>query len=304
MGVKIFKRVKSQKPDLFACWPGIGNIGLLSVDFLRRDIKAEKFAEIEPWDFFYPGKVSIKGGLLEDLEFPRSEFYFQRVGQKDLLFFLGEEQPREKRGLYARGEKAYRMANLVLDVAEELGCRRIYTSGAAVAPIHHSLPSKVWAVVNQEKLIKEIEGYPNIILMSQVEGADEQGMVTGLNGLLLGVAKERGLEGICLMGEIPFYLQAVPLAYPKASKSVLEALLKILRIRVNLERLNSYIVQAEAAVERFYRSLPSEVRDQLEKFKSVPYLKPTPTIPEMSPKDRKKLMEDIERFLKREGGSP
>ncbi len=53
------------------------------------------------------------------------------------MFFIGEEQPSESDSMYAKGSKAYRLANLVLDVAQKFGCQRIYTSGAAVSLIHH-----------------------------------------------------------------------------------------------------------------------------------------------------------------------
>jgi len=302
MGVKIFKKVKAKNPDLIACWSGIGNIGIIAVDTLRSEIRAEEFGEIEPWDFFYPRKVSIKGGLLKDLEFSRSKFYFKRVGEKDLIFFVGEEQPGEKGDLYARGGKAYEMANLVLDVAGEFQCQRVYTSGAAVAPIHHTLKPKVWAAANKKDLIEEIKRYENTILMSEVEGTDDQSVITGLNGLLLGAAKKRGLEGICLMGEIPLYLQASALLYPKASKSVLEVLTRILGIRVDLRTFDNYVAQSEATIEKFYEHLPSGLRDQLEKFKNIRYVKPAPTIPTMTAEDKKKLMEDIEKFLQKKEG--
>jgi proteasome assembly chaperone (PAC2) family protein len=122
------------------------------------------------------------------------------------------------------------MANLVIDVAEKFGCRRVYTSGAAVAPIHHTMKPKVWAVPNSKSLIREIRGYSNTVLMSDIEERGGQGNITGLNGLLLGVAKKRGFEAICVMGEIPIYLQGFPFPYPKASKSVLEV-------------LNTYLIQ-------------------------------------------------------------
>jgi len=301
MGIKIFKKVKAKNPDLIACWSGIGNIGLIAVDTLRSEIGAEELGEIEPWDFFYPRKVRVKEGLLRDLEFPRSKFYFKRIGEKDLIFFVGEEQPREKGNLYARGEKAYEMANLVLDVAEEFQCQRVYTSGAAVAPIHHTLKPKVWVVANKKDLIEEIKRYENTILMSEIEGTDDQSAITGLNGLLLGVAKKRGLEGICLMGEIPFYLQVSPLPYPKASKSVLEVLTRILGISLNLGKFDYHVAQTEATIEKFYEHLPPELRDQLEKFKDIRYVKPAPAIPTMTAEDKKKLMEDIEKFLQKEG---
>ncbi|GAI41520.1 unnamed protein product, partial [marine sediment metagenome] len=60
---------------------------------IRESVKgvlvAEEFGEIEPWDFFYPKKVSIRDGLLESLEFPTNKFYYQRLERKDLIFFLG-----------------------------------------------------------------------------------------------------------------------------------------------------------------------------------------------------------------------
>ncbi len=171
MGVQIFKKVKAENPDLIACWSGIGNIGLIAVDTLRSETQAEEFGEIEPWDFFYPRKVPIEGSLLKDLEFSRSKFYFQRVGEKDLIIFVGEEQPAEKGDLYAGGGGAYEMASLVLDIADEFQCKRVYTSGAAA---------------NKKDPIEEVKRYENIISMSEVEGADDRGAITGLNGLFVG----------------------------------------------------------------------------------------------------------------------
>jgi proteasome assembly chaperone (PAC2) family protein len=145
MGVIIYKEPKLENPVMVASWPGIGNIGIIAVDTLRNMLEAEDLGEIEPWDFFYPKKVLIRNGELKDLEFPTSKFYFKRTGEKDLLFFIGEEQPADGGRTYAEGKKAYQMANLVLDVAQRFGCKRVYTSGAAVAPIHHTTRPKVWA---------------------------------------------------------------------------------------------------------------------------------------------------------------
>jgi proteasome assembly chaperone (PAC2) family protein len=41
--------------------------------------------------------------------------------------------------------------------------------------------------------------------MSEQEGRGNQGSITGLNGLVIGAARRRGMNGICLMGEIPDY---------------------------------------------------------------------------------------------------
>jgi len=298
MGIRLYKEPQLEKPVLIASWPGIGNIGLIAVDTLRGMLRAEEFGEIESWDFFYPKKALIRNGELKDLEFPTSKFYFKRTEKRDLMFFIGEEQPTERGRAYAEGGKAYQMANLVLEVAIQFGCQRVYTSGAAVAPIHHTMKPKVWAVPNTEDLIDEIKSYENTILMSAVEGRRGQGNITGLNGLLLGVAKKRGLEAICVMGEIPIYLQGFPLPYPKASKSVLEVLTTALGIEIEMERIDAVVERSENEIEALYERLPPEIREQLDNLKHLDYTKPTELGP-ITEEDKKKILEDIDKLFKK-----
>ena len=72
MGIRLYKEPKLEDPVLVACWPGIGNVGIIAVDVLQKMVGAEELGYIEPWDFFYPTKVVISDGELEDLEFPGS----------------------------------------------------------------------------------------------------------------------------------------------------------------------------------------------------------------------------------------
>jgi len=239
LGIKLYKEIELKKPDMVACWPGIGNIGLIAIETLREKVEAEELGEIEPWDFFYPSKVIIRAGVLEDLKFPSSKFYYKKLGNRDLILFIGEEQPNSVGRMYAEGLKAYQLADFVLDVAERFGCRRVYTSGAAIAVTHHMLKPRVWAVTSSEDLVKEIKSRENTILMSEIEGAGG-GSITGLNGLLLGLAKKRGFEAICLMGEIPDYLSQAPFPYPRASKSVLEILANLLGIDIDCSVIDRY----------------------------------------------------------------
>ena len=191
------------------------------------------------------------------------------------------------------------MANLVLDVALKFGCRRVYTSGAAVAPIHHTMIPKVWVVPNTDDLIHEVKNYENTILMSDIEGRGGQGNIAGLNGLLLGVAKERGLDAICMMGEIPIYLQGFAFPYPKASKSVLEVLTASLGIKIQMEELDELIDRSERGIEKLYMRFPPEVREQLDKLKYITYAKPTEPGP-ITEEDKRKLLENIDKFFKKE----
>ncbi len=297
MGIKLFKEPKLKKPELFCGWPGIGNIGLIAIDTLKGVLMAEEFAEIDPWDFFYPEKVSIRDGLLKDLEFPSNKFYYQRLKNRDLIFFIGEKQPTEGDRTYATGEKAYQIANLVLDVAEKFGCQRVYTSGACVSPVHHTMKPRVVSVLSSDKLAEEVIRYPNTILVSEMGGRESEGVITGLNGLLLAVAKNRGLESICLMGEIPDWLSGSPFPYPRASKSVLEVFAGILGISIDLTVLDEMTAQIEGIIEKIYEGFPSEIRERYDQRKFVAQAKPGG----ITEQDARWIKEHINGFFKKGG---
>ena len=111
--------------------------------------------------------------------------------------------------------------------------------------------------------------------MSEIEERKEgEGVITGLNGLLLALAKKRGLESICLMGEIPDWLSGVSLPYPKASKSVLEVFAEILGIRMDLSFLDKMEGQIEEIIESFYSKFPHEMKEEYDQRKSVAQPKP------------------------------
>jgi proteasome assembly chaperone (PAC2) family protein len=148
-------------------------------------------------------------------------------------------------------------------------------------------------------LISEVKTYENAILMSEIEGRGGQGNITGLNGLLLGVARKRGIEAICVMGEIPVYLQGFPFPYPKASKSVLEVLTAALGIEIDMDRISSFIERSDKEIEQLYEKFPPEIKEQLDKLKYVSYDKPTEPTP-ITEEDKKRILEDIDKFFKKE----
>ncbi len=289
MGIMLHKEPQLERPELIAAWPGIGNVGLIVADTLREMVHAEQFAEIEPWDFFYPRSVTITDGQLKNLEFPNSKFYFKKIGAKELMFFIGEEQPGEV-------GRDYEMANLVLDVALRFGCKKVYTAAAAVAPIHHTFRPRVWAVPNRKELIDEVKGYGNTILMSELDGRSGQGNITGLNGLLLGVAKRRGLDGVCLLGEIPLYVAQLPMPYPKASKSILEVLASNLGLTIDLTRLDDLAREVEDSIVKLYQEFPPAVRQAIDQLKQVSYGEEEKA-GLITDEDKQRIMQEIDEFF-------
>ncbi|KTB48510.1 PAC2 family protein [Dehalogenimonas alkenigignens] len=263
MSYRLVEIPELNEPDLIVGWPGIGSVGILAVDTLRRQLEADYAGEIEPEPFFYPNGVVIKNGVLEELNFPTSRFYYKRLPQRDLVMFIGEEQPAETGSTYASGGKAFMMANLVVDVAQKLGCRHIFTSGAAVSAIHHNYTPGVWVVATEKTLLAEIELKRSGSYLSEHQGKGTQANITGLNGLLIGVAARRGIPGACLMGEVPDYLARAPLPYPSASRSVLEILSRFYDLQLNCSDLEEMRRQTLEMAEQFFNQFPDEIKAKI-----------------------------------------
>lgn len=263
MGIRLYYEPNLKQPIMICGWSGIGKVGLVAIKTMRRLAKAEPFGEIEPEGFFEPSRALIVNGLIEDMRFPATRFYAFHGSTQDAVFLVGEQQPSDP-------HKTYEMAEMVLDVADMLGCRRIYTAGAGVTTIHHTNKPKVWAVPNSLDLIPEIREYRNTILMSETRDRQDEGTITGLNGLLLGVARSRDVEAICLMGEVPYYLQGAPWPYPKASISVLEVLGEILHVPLDLRELQETAEKVEENIDQVLDALvtadelPEQVREEME----------------------------------------
>ena len=295
MKAHINKKPKLNSPDLIACWPGIGNVGVIAADSLRRQTGAKELGYIEPWDFFYPQKVTIQEGQLLSMEFPRSTFYYSKTDKRDIIFFLAGEQPVQGYSHYAKGAKAYQMANMVLDVAQKFGCKRVYTSGAAVTQIHHGAHSQVWAVPNADHLLGELGKYQNTVIMSDIKDRESNIRITGMNGVMLGVAKTRGIEGICLMGEVPVYLQGLPFAYPRASKAVLEVMRAIFEVDIDFSRMDRLAARTEKEIERLYKHLPKDTKDLIDRLASSS--EPADNGP-ITEEDKTHILDEIDKFFK------
>jgi proteasome assembly chaperone (PAC2) family protein len=292
MAVKYLSEPVLENPVMIASWSGIGNIGLVAADTLRVQLGAEKFAEIDPWDFFYPKRVVIRDSILQSLEFPGSVFYFNRLSRRDVITFISEEQPNDGNRPFAEGKKAREMASLVVDVAQKFGCKRLYSCGAAVSLSHHALKPRVWIATSSQTLNHEMTGFNNTVLMGKGQGRGEGGTITGLNGLILGIAKKRGIEVICLMGEVPDYLSTAPLPYPNASKSLVELICTVLGTSVDYGSLNEMAVHVDNIISGIYDKLPLEVRERVERRKAVAQEK-ADTITEEEGKWMKAHIEDL-----------
>jgi uncharacterized protein len=219
--IKLYARPKLYEPNLLAAWPGVGNVAIIIATYLTTKLGFKDLAEIEPADFFDPTGVLVQDSVIEAPQFPESNFFYrknEKKGGSDLILFVGDDQP---------AAKSYELANCILDVALRFHVKRVYTCAAALTRIHHTEQPKVWGVGTNADMVQELKKL-NLKQKGNLQ-------IAGLNGLLLGVAKEREMDGMCLLGEVPSYASRMP--NPMAGLAVLRVLAKMLEIEVDFVEL-------------------------------------------------------------------
>jgi len=206
LGLKIHTTPKLNKPTMIAALPDMGNVAGIGMDFLVRKLKAKLFAEIYA---FWPPAVTYEQGLVKYIQ---SSYKFHYSQKENLVFFSGEFNPSDPRRLY---ELCYEVVNM----AKKLRVGMLYSIGAMLRQPSPTEPKLFAATTNPKHL--------NLIKKEKIELLSAKGQITGFNGLVLGIAKEKNLDSICIMAEIdnPNIIQ------PKSSQLIIAKLLEILKIR-------------------------------------------------------------------------
>lgn len=244
--VKIYARPRLKAPNMLAAWPGVSNVAIIVATYLLKKLDFKRLGEVEAAHFFDPIGVVVENNVIEAPHFPKSEFYYwkNQGGGSDLILFIGEAQP---------GAKGYELANCVLDVGERFGARRVYTCAAALTRIHHSESPDVWGVATSPEVTEDLKRY------KLAQRGNLQ--IAGLNGLLLGVAKQRGIKGICLLGEVPLY--TTRMQNPMAALAIIKVLTRMLGIELDLAEL---VQQAGEIKEKIRQLTDRAMEDYIDYF--------------------------------------
>jgi len=217
---------KLTKPWLVAVWPGMGHVAISAGYYLIAKLEMTALAEFSPRELFDVEHVEVKKGLIKSGRLPRSRFFswHDPKGERDLVVFIGEAQPPIGR---------YVFCQRLLDFARQQGIERVFTFAAMATPMRPEHHSRVFAAATDEETLAELRRLDLQLL--------EDGNISGLNGVLLGVAFEAGLRGGCLLGEMPHVFSQFP--FPQASLAVLSVFKRLAQIDLDLSELAQ---QAEA----------------------------------------------------------
>jgi len=202
-GIKYYSEPKVNNPVMLVSWPGMGIVASQAVEYLKKQLQVELFAEIETDDFIVPNSVRVSDGIANFPVLPRILFYYCK--EYDIILCKAEEQFS---GSYAR-----QIMERFFSIAVKAGVRRIYSGAAFVQHMSYSEPSEVYIVANTGKLLEELIGEEKLILLTQ-------GQISGLNGTVLGFAGKYNIDAACFLATIPVY--AVNFPNPKASRAIIE----------------------------------------------------------------------------------
>ena len=171
---------KLENPVFVEGLPGFGNVGKIAAELLIKFTHAKPFAELYAPSF--PDYVIVDShGICRP---PRYEFYATEAEKKHFIILIGDAQPSLE-----DVEVHYELCGEVLSFAEKHGCRFVVTMGGAPTP---RSAEEVYVAASSQKLAVET--------MEKGAVLYGKGRIVGATGLLLGLAKKRGLEGLCLLG--------------------------------------------------------------------------------------------------------
>jgi uncharacterized protein len=222
--VEIMETPKLKNPTLVCGLPGSGYVGKLAVDTLIDELKGVPFANI--FSSSFPPQVLIQADGTVDLM--KNTLYYTKGKSYDLVLLGGDAQP-------VTPESEYEMADEITRICEKIGVKTIYTLAAYITGTFSKIP-KVHGTSTSAEIIKQLTKH-GVFQMAT-------GSITGMNGLIIGVGKRRGITGICLLGETSGYVVDA-----KASKGVLEILGKMLDLKIDLTSISKKAQDTEQLVK-------------------------------------------------------
>jgi proteasome assembly chaperone (PAC2) family protein len=226
------EQLQLNHPWMVAVWPGMGQVALNAGIYLLAKLNMSEIAQYESSNLFDIEHVEVKHGIIQSPRRPRNRFFVWTDPKKqhDLVIFLGEAQPPIGK---------YRFCGEIIAFARKTGVERIFTFAAMATQMHPAHRSRVFGAATDDENLEQLKRLELEVL--------EDGHIGGLNGLLLGAAAESGLQGACLLGEMPQLFSQLP--FPKASLAILEVFTTITGIELDFTELSEQASAMEEQLE-------------------------------------------------------
>jgi uncharacterized protein len=225
--IKNIHNYKLKDIILISSLPDMGKVGGLVTQYISKKLDAKKAAQLfladKPW-------VNIKEGLVN---LPTDEYFLSVDKKNSIVIFTGENQPQEP-------GTVFKIANKVLETVSQMGNIKMVISAGGYLPSEIGKGDTVYGVSTNSKsmdLLKENNVKP---LSSEVKS------ITWFNGVILGISKDKKIDGVGLFGEIvdtesPQY---------KAASNILKVIGKILKIEIDTKELDDKVVEQPVEIKK------------------------------------------------------
>ena len=236
--LRIASRPSLERPTLIAAfrgWNDGGQGASLAVGYLAKLWGAERFAEVDPENFFdfqaTRPHVTLEEGVTRRIDWPATVFYHGRPPglDHDVVLLLGIEPNLRWRTF----------TDIVVGFAKELGTELVVTLGALLADVPHTRPCPVTGTASDEQLVERLG-----LSASRYEGP------TGVVGVLHDACRGVDLPSVSLWAAVPHYVSLTP--SPRAALALCERLGDLLGTSIETEELEeasaAYVDQVSEAV--------------------------------------------------------
>jgi proteasome assembly chaperone (PAC2) family protein len=269
----------------FSGWNDAAESATTAVRYLASTFSAEKFAEIDPEEFYHFGLsrpyIRYKSGSETEREivWPATEFSVATGASlsRDLIIGVATE-PHLKWRTYCAS---------VLELARRCEATLVLTLGALLAEVPHTRPVRITGTASDPELAARLAVRP-----TRYEGP------TGIVGVLNTACREDGMATASVWANVPHYVSGVE--NPKAALAIVKRVLTLLNLEADLGDLEeasrqydqnlAEIVAQNAKIKAYVAKLESRDTEEIEAAPA-----PDSDLPPAS-----ELVAEIEQFLRQQ----
>jgi uncharacterized protein (TIGR00162 family) len=227
---------KLKNPVLLIGLPGIGLIGQVAAKYIAKEMRTKEVATL--YSPYFPHQVLMsKKGTMRLIH---HKFYVFDGKKTDLVILVGDVQPMSSQG-------QYEVAGKIIDFAKKIGIKRIVTIGGySTGAI--SEKRRIFGVVTNKATIDELKKFDVVF-------GEARGSIVGSAGIIPALARLRGIEGICLLGETHGgYIDT------SAAREVVRLLSRYLDFEVSLKGIDERAKKSEKMI----KGLEEEIRRNMD----------------------------------------
>jgi proteasome assembly chaperone (PAC2) family protein len=268
----------------FSGWNDAAEAATTAARYLATSFQAEKFAEIDPEEFYHFGlsrpHVRYKGGSETEREivWPATEFSVTRAGDlsRDLIIAVATE-PHLKWRTYCAA---------VLDLARRCDATLVLMLGALLAEVPHTRPVRITGSASDPELAARLGVRP-----SRYEGP------TGIVGVLNIACREQGMATASVWANVPHYVSGIE--NPKAALALVQRTLSLLNLEADLADLEEASRQFDQNLAEIV-SQNAKIKAYVAKLESRDKEEDPPATPGSDLPPASELVAEIEQFLRQQ----